>query len=58
MGSYETFSFAGFVGVADALDVGEVGGLDVGHGVADECAFAEVGIEGVNCPDDQVGTGL
>jgi len=42
------------VGVADALDIGELRSLDVGHGVADECAFAGLGVEGVHCLGDQV----
>jgi hypothetical protein len=57
-GGDEEFSLAGFVGVADALDAGEAGALDVGHGIADECAFAGLGVEGANCLGDQVGAGL
>ncbi len=34
----QAFSFAGFAGVADAVDPGEAGALDVGHGIADERA--------------------
>ena len=57
-GGGEAFSFAGFVGVADALNTGEVSGLDVGHGVADECGFAWLGVEGMYCLGDQVRAGL
>jgi len=57
-GSREAFSFAGLAGVADALNAGEVSGPNVGHGVADECAFARVGVEGVYCLGEQVRAGL
>jgi hypothetical protein len=43
-GAAEAFSFARFVGVADALDAGEVCSLDVGDRVADECAFTWLSI--------------
>jgi hypothetical protein len=39
------FALAGFVGVADTLNAREAGALDISHGVADEHAFAWIGIE-------------
>jgi len=39
------FALAGFVGVADALNAREAGALDISHRVADERAFAWIGIE-------------
>jgi hypothetical protein len=57
-GSGEAVSFAGFVGVADALDCGKAGGLHVSHGVADECAFAWLGLKCFYCAGDQVRAGF
>ena len=57
-GSGKAFTVAGFIGVADALNAGEVRSLDVGHGVADERAFAGFGAEGVCRLGDQVRAGL
>ena len=56
--SDEAFSSAGLVGVADALDAGEVRSLDVSHGIANERALPWLGVEGINCLGDQVRTGL
>jgi hypothetical protein len=54
----EAFSLAGFVGIADARDAGKLSGLDIGHRVADERAFAWFGVEGVHGLGDQVRAGL
>jgi hypothetical protein len=40
------------------VDAGEVGGLDVGHGIADERALAWFCIESVHGLGDQVRAGL
>jgi hypothetical protein len=54
----QAFSFAGSVAVADAVDTGEAGSLDVGHGVANQCAFPWLGIKCVYGLGDQVRAGL
>lgn len=50
----KAFSFAGFVCVTDALDIGEVGALNIRHRVTDKCAFAWLGVKGIYCSCDQV----
>ena len=47
-GRGHAFVFAGFVGVADAVDACQVGAFDVGDGVADEGGGGGVGVEGVD----------
>ncbi len=54
----EAFAFAGLIGVADAVDAGEAGGLDVSHRVADERAFARFGVEGVHGLGNQMWAGF
>jgi hypothetical protein len=49
-GSGEAFAYAGFVGVTDAVDAGEAGSMDNGYGVADERAFAWLGVQGADWP--------
>ena len=46
------------VGVADAVDASEVGGLDVGHGIADERALGWFCFESFHGLGDQVRAGL
>lgn len=57
-GSGEVFSFAGLVGVADALDSSEAGAFYVGNRVSDKCTFVGLAVEGAYCLSDQVRTGL
>jgi hypothetical protein len=46
------------VSVADALDAGDAGGLDIGYWVANERTRSWFGIEGAYCPGDEVRAGL
>jgi hypothetical protein len=50
--------FAGFVGVADAVDACQTRAFDVGDGIADECGLGGVGVEGLDGFVDQVRAGF
>ena len=40
------------------MGTGEAGALDVGHGIADQCAVSWLGVKCLDCLGDQVRAGL